>query len=842
MILLNMTKRFNLPLKVALGYAFLVAVLCVAVAFIVSYTRSAILLSDVEHERAVRRDAVNGLVHGLLEVENTERAVCTGQTDMLPDYEQAIGRAQAAADSLVTVLADSTQRARVDTLRMLLGRRRDNTRRLVAVLGTDNGKHLYELTAERLRSGSDSLVVRSSTDKTVREKQVTYVVEKTRPTFLGRLADAFRRSKSDTTSMRIDTLTTTAGTGSRNINVGDTVAGMLDDIGRREKQRSRSRRNRIVESGIALQEAGMALNAHVYRIMQGISRDEQMRMVKAGDVDVARRRATVARIGALAVLAVVLAVVLLALVWRDNRRAEDYRRSLEEARRRAENLLEQRERLLLTITHDIKSPVAAISGFTELLRPHVEGAQPRGFLDNIRSSAMHLLRLVGALLDYHQLEQGRMTVQKVSFSPARLLTDCTESFRPRADEKGLKLSCLCSEESAAVCRGDAFRIRQIAENLTGNALKYTARGSVTVSAGVDGGMLRLSVADTGQGMTEEESRRVFRAFTRLPGAQGIEGVGLGLSITQELVSLLGGNIELDTEPGRGSTFTVTLPVEKETADGEADDGGEAADDDNPQGEKPVPALPESLRILLIDDDALQLQLLTAMLQRLSDGRWSVTACGDIDEMFARIDSEQFDLLLTDIEMPAMNGFEIAARLRNRRLPVVAMTAHGAIQADDFGRAGFTACLRKPVSADRLAGVIAAVISGAVPAEEPPSAEDKAPSQDGLRFDALTAFADGDETAARDILESFHRQTTGSVATLRQACADGDVKTAGELGHRLIPVFTMLGSPAVPLLRQLADSRNGSQPPAGFDALCRKTADELERTARECVKNMEEKRS
>lgn len=814
-----MRDKREFPFKVALGYAFFVVMLGVALLFIRHYTRSAIRLSDVEQAVALRSNAVNRLVHGLFDVENRERALCLGQTDSVSGYVAAVDRAVGYADSLSLLLDDRRQRQRVDSLRLLLADRRDNTLRLVGVLNAGRRQGLYELTTERLRSGRDSLVVRRNVGRTVEEKKVTYVVEKTGSTFFGRLADAFRRSRADTTSMRVDTLSSAADSVSQSINVADTVADVLAAVGRRESLRRAERRDRIAAGRQALQESGIELTARAEQLLRDISRDEQLWMQKAGAADAARRRSMMLRVGGLAVASVVLAVALLALVWRDNRRAARYRRSLEEARSRAERLMEQRERLLLTITHDIKSPVSAISGFVELLRPHVTAGKAQACIENIRASAAHLLRLVGALLDYHQLENGRMTVRPVSFSPARLITDCVESFRPRASAAGLSLVCRPAASASVMCSADAFRIRQIAENLTGNALKYTAAGGVTVDVSVDGGLMLLSVADTGQGMTAEESRRVFTAFTRLPGAQGTDGVGLGLSITRELVALLGGSISLDTAPGRGSTFTVRLPV----ADVRPVDAPPATD----TSAAPLPEM-GNLRILAIDDDPLQLQLLTAMIASVSGGQWQVDACTGIDDMLAKARGGAFDLLLTDIEMPAMNGFELVDKVSGWGIPVVAMTAHDTIGDDDFRRAGFSACIRKPFTADGLAEAISRVARSCCPpgaaASPPASSEGAAP----FRFAALTEFAAGDAAASRDILDRFREQTLADIGTMSRAAASRDLPAAGGLAHRLIPVFTMIQSPAVPLMRRLADARRESAVPAEFDEWCAGVVGELRR--------------
>lgn len=859
---------WGIPLKVAFGYAVLLAVSALAVVLVWDYSRSALRLTEIARRTDMRREAMDGLVHGILRMENAERAIFMGHTGRGDGYCRLTDTVIARADSLAALLSDTLQRRRVDTLRTLLVSKRENTLLLLKAMADDARASLYERKAARLRSGRDSMVVHRDMARKVDEKRVTYVVEKTSPTFFGRLADAFRRSRSDTTATTVDTVA--AGTDSirQRIDLAEPVAEVLTDVGRAEENMRRDRRDRIRRRSEALLATGMQLTERTERLMDDIGRAETHRMrqqaVRNGDN---RREATV-RVWLLAALAVAVATVSFVFVWRDNRRAERYRRSLDEARRRAENLLQQRERLLLTVSHDIKSPVASISGFTELLMPHVSGDRPRAFLDNIRSSALHLLRLVGALLDYHRLEQGRVEVRSVSFSPAQLVADCVESFRLRAEEKGLAVVYSCATAMPPTCLGDAFRIRQIAENLIGNAVKYTDSGRVTVTADVASGRLVLTVADTGRGMTEEESRRIYDAFTRLPGAQGIDGVGLGLSITRELVTLLDGTIGLDTAPGRGSTFTVSLPVSVPAAAASASASSSLSSSASSAPSSSLspssslyssspsaaagPALSGHRSILAVDDDALQLQLLREMVSSLSASRWEVVTCSDVDGMWSAVATSRFSMLFTDIEMPAMNGFEIAARLDDAvpagcRLPVVAMTAHDAISDDDFLRAGFAACLHKPFTAAELTEVIRRVMetdeydrimspetSDMVSALSPSSSNSPSscvPSPSGpassLRFSALAAFADGDEDAVMEIMTSFRTQTMADVAALKRAAGTKDIQAAGALAHRLIPVFTMIESPAVSAMRRLADARRAEEVPKEWSEWCREVMEEME---------------
>lgn len=833
-----MKTRWGIPLKVALAYVFFIALLAFAGRSLYGYIRFAADVAATERSVSQRRLAANELVRSLFELENAERGICLGDTARWDRYEQALSRADTAAAALGRLVEDTAGRARLDSLRLLMTARRENSRLLVAALDSRDKQDPYRRQAERLRSGNDSVVLTPDLRGQVIEKERTYVVERPRRKFFGRLADVFRRTRADTTVISEHTRLAEGDSLSQRINIGDSVAEILTDIGRQADTSEARHQSHIRRRSEALQASGMELTRRVGRIMESIGQEEQAWLRHTTEQEQSARHTWAAHIGILAALAALAAGVSFVWIVRDVSRAGRYRRQLEQARQRAEDLLAQRERLMLTVTHDIKAPAASVAGFAELLAARSHDDETQHYLQNIRASAGHLLRLVGELLDYHRLEAGHVEPQYTAFSPARMLGEVAESFRPQAQGKGIALRFDASRCGTAWCRSDALRIRQIAENLLGNALKFTKQGHVSLTAALTGGNLTIKVADTGPGMSEAEQTRVFEAFARLPRSQGVEGVGLGLSITREIVALLGGEISVDSTPGKGSTFTVTLPVGQAAAPHEEHAPSPASGAATKHPRRP-------LSILVIDDSATQLSLTRTMLEKVSEGRWQVTATTDVDELSGELRRHTFDLLLTDIEMPAVSGFELLKEIRrcpgnHRDIPAIALTAHGSFGDEDFRSAGFAAWLSKPFGMEELAHVVERVTGTADTAdrntdtgEKDTGTENEATDTASLHdFSALTAFAAGDVEAERTILERFRDDVRAHADALRAAADRQNAAEAGRLAHKLLPTLTMVRSKAVPTLEALEKGRAKGIWSTAHAGHCRTAVQELERIGEE----------
>ena len=481
--------------------------------------------------------------------------------------------------------------------------------------GKPNKNYLHDK-VKSLNAGKDSILVHSKAPQTHEAKKTTVEVLKTRKGFFRRLADAFKKEHAETLSVKQDSNRAVIDSVTTPVNVAGNVANILEQIDRKEKVETQDHKQNINREMEELKMVSAKLALRSAKHLSDVHQREKDAMQESISKAMEARKHLLWQMELLAIVAFLAIVVMIWLIWRDAKKERIYQENLEAANEEIQRIMNQRERLLLTITHDIKAPAASISGFIDLMKDYVSNPQGIECLQNIKNSAAHLSHLVASLLDYHQLENGLMKVQPTCFSPAQLVAESVEGMRLRAEEKGLEISFECKMKGMGTSdssgtsdspmkkeffRADAFRIRQILDNLVSNAIKYTDQGSVTIQAQVSKvmgkPMLTLSVKDTGKGMTNEEKQKVFHAFTRLKSAQGIEGTGLGLSITQELVSLLGGEIILHSTQGKGSTFIVTIPVEpapkEETQNkNQTGVGDDKALDSNPEEKEKDSASPQ----------------------------------------------------------------------------------------------------------------------------------------------------------------------------------------------------------------------------------------------------------
>lgn len=784
---------FSTRIKILVGYALLAIVLLSATWMIYDNTRSLTAVNSASERLMARRDIVDTLVFSMLETANAERSILLGDASEWQRFDHAISNSTEKARQLRPLISDSLKRQRLDTLVILLKAKRQNTMLVMAELGKDNRDIFYSNKMKALHSGRDSVVIHPRTAEQHDQRETVYEIVKTKKGFFRRLGDAFRRQHTDTVGMTRVQKRATADTVNHRVDIADSVANALAEIQQKQQRESGRQKERIAGRNSELQRVSILLAWRTGQLLEDIQNDEHTALRRVVDKAMNSRRTMIMRIAGLGLLAILSAAILVVYILRDIRRERRDHQRIIEAKAETERIMQQRERLLLTITHDIKAPAASIAGFIDLLAEYVDRPKAIGYLKSIGGSAQHLLQLVSALLDYHQLESGKAEIHEESFSPATLIRECVGGMQPQALEKGLLLESNINVADSMVCRSDAFRIKQIVNNLVSNAIKYTDEGKVTVSTAYMSGRLTIGVADTGCGMTPEEQQRVFNAFTRLPGAQRKEGVGLGLSIAREIVERLGGSINLVSRKGEGAKFTVVIPMEtangnddkaETTIDIEIDETAEAgagisqSNENRNSGDK-------SLRILIVDDDKLQQQLLLEMFARVEGILLDITSTTHACEAIQLAHDIKPDIVFTDIEMPEMNGNEIMKRIRENGMAMkfVAITAHEPSIMPKLRNEGFDACIFKPFSVQTLAATICQITGHMVRVKE----KQQDSTADSLRS-ALLPFTDGDAEAERQIIADICRSIDEYLELLGNADNSDSIAKAA---HKTMPLLEMI---------------------------------------------------
>lgn len=467
----------------------------------------------------------------------------------------------------------------------------------------------------------------------------------------------------------------------------------------------------------------------------------------------------------LIVSAIVLLVISYLIIQRDLREKARTKKRLEETIEQNDTLLEMRKNIILTMSHDIRAPLNIISGNAELAMDTRERKRRNIYLDNIGIVCRHVVHLLNNLLDVYRLNEAKEIRNDVPFNLHELLERTASVFSHVVNSKGILFDC-DFKDSEVRLYGDADRIEQIIDNLLTNAVKFTESGTIGFNTSYHKGKLILEIKDTGIGMTEETLSRIFRPFERLTSQSNADGYGLGLPITQGLVNLLDGTIEVTSSIDRGSTFRVTLPL-PET-------------DEPLVGEKRMLSCPEHLphNVLVIDDDGMLRDVIKEMLER---NGVPCTVCSTAKEVVSSMRCKDYDLLLSDIQMPGTNGFDLLTLLRSsnignsRTIPVIAMTARGDKEKDAFLDVGFTSCIYKPFSSSELLGLLSTI--------------KRCRKDDGQDIDFSVMLSEISDKVG--LLRSFIIQSEKDMEELSAGMNDCDRHKLRETVHRMQPMWELL---------------------------------------------------
>jgi len=450
----------------------------------------------------------------------------------------------------------------------------------------------------------------------------------------------------------------------------------------------------------SLRTRNRTLNAQLDRLITELDRQAQeaftqkeRKIAEAQTVSVRLFTATISA-------AIILLFLSYLTIHRELKRNADEKKKrekligeLQESNEANEKLIKLRRNLIQNVTHELRTPLTVISGNAELLLNDTEADSQLRHAQTIHDAAGRMAGMINNLLVYFRLDSGKETPSVKPFKLRSIAGTLETEFAPLAKNKGLNFKI--ESETDEIVSGDRNRIISIGGNLLSNAIKFTKNGIVTLSTNYKNDVFTLSVSDTGTGMTKEQQVRIFTPFERLGNAVTEDGFGLGLAIVADTVKLLKGSIAVESEPGKGSRFTVSLPLPKaeETMATEKANAGHST--------------LSGCSVLAIDNNGMLLDMIKDMYKQSGV---ECDTCQSVDELTDLMRTKDYDLLITDLKMPEVNGYELLELLRtseignSQTIPVVAATAAGYVEEEELIKKGFAAVLYKPYSIDELLAV------------------------------------------------------------------------------------------------------------------------------------------
>lgn len=774
----------HITLKVILGYLLLVAIAVCSVVYIYQIIEQVAGEEEPDSKARQKVYLVTNTLSLLYESEALGQLVGMPQNNV-NHFNRTLNKAHSNMDSLRVLITDSVQLLKIDTIDMLLRQKRLNTRRLLETWKETNTEHLYTINIEKVIAEQDTFIEQKEIKEHVVVKQDTILSQKKPRGFFRRLADAFSPSREDTSIIVNTTRQIVTDTLVNVFNPADTIASVLKNLQDSVAGQRKLLADQLLERAANLRYNNSIVTRKINQILRDIEEEEVNASLERMQNKQKILRETSLLIAGIAIVSVVIVIIFIFMITRDISKSKYYRMQLEKAKQYAEDLLHSREKMMLTISHDIRAPLSSIIGYIDLLLRRHPDERQQYYLDNMSGSASHILSLVNDLLDFHRLESGKMEIQRVAFSVSALFNEIFTSFRPIAESKDLTFVLNLKEEGTEkLYIGDPIRIRQIVGNLLSNALKFTREGRVVMVVSINAladnsALLNVLVSDSGPGIPPEEQERIFGEFTRLSATEKAEGFGLGLSITRKMTVLMGGNLSLKSVVGQGCDFTIELPLTV------ADVQVLPAAEEEAVSEPELPSfVGRDVYCLLVDDDPLQLSLTEEYLRQ---NHVEVSSCTDPFSVVALLQKTSFDAVITDIQMPGMDGYQLLESIRNsgipgtENLPVIALSASVENEHDHYLESGFTGFLNKPFTARQLITLLNKLLSTELLVTS------------DFNFDSLTAFAGEDKEASVSILKTFVEETTKSNVLLEGTLQDDDREQSAKISHKMVPLFTMLGA-------------------------------------------------
>lgn len=775
-------NKQSIAFKVILGYLLLAILAGMAVYF--TYSKVLDYTSRVEKESLGNKKLylVSDAATKLYTAESLSRQLIQSRDEKkLIIYEAEIDTVKHLLDSLRQTYSDPILKTEIDSINSLLNQKRENLAEILKLRSQQGNQSYYAKVIAELQRVDENF------ENYNYEKRFENLEPYQRRVLVKLLEYSKLDNAEKVTNQTVDSIV-------------NSVKTVLIDFERADRNFRQALRNK--ENELLANEA--SLNSQLRSLLSKIEdqeRQSSLRQVTQSQKMVKSTSQTIAILGALSLLVV---LIFLFLITRDVSRSQRYRKELEDAKQYAESLLKSREQFMATVTHDLRSPLNTVVGYTNLLEKSALTNSQNLYLKQVKNSSEFILRLVNDLLDLSRLEAGKMSVENLAFNPKNLIEDTVENTIPIEKKVAIKVKIDIAPDLDRPIISDPFRIKQILINLVGNAFKFTENGKISVSAKLEtekrNYFLLIKIKDTGIGISEEKKEKIFEEFSQENSSieKRFGGSGLGLSISRRLTQLLKGSISLKSEVGKGSEFTVKIPVKLAALT------PEKAAEKSSFSKKDF----GEFNILIVDDEESQLSLISELIR--STGMHFQT-CKNGKEALKILKNGKFDLVLTDIQMPVMDGIEFISEAKKDEklaaIPFIALSGQPNISEVEYRKMAFSGNLLKPYSAEDLLKKIQEILkidlhrnSSAKPEEE---LEKK-----GFSLEEIRLFSGDDELALKTILSAFISSSKNNLSELKLAFKNGNIEVLSSISHKMLPMFRQIK--AVRIVEQLVILENAKK--------------------------------
>lgn len=804
-----LSSRRSITVKVVAGYVIVAILAALAVWYIYNQVIAYSEIAQSNTENNQQLILVSEISTNLNESETlSRRLIQTGNEEELYLYDARIDSIKKKLNRLAAGYDNMNLESEADSIMKLLDRKTENLKELVALRDTDINTNYYSRVINELKKIDESFADDNY------ERRFANLEPHQKRVLIKLLEYAKEDNAQELTNQRLDSLVTSV----------KKVLTELEIANRRFRNEVNQKENELLNND-------MILNQQLQRMLAGLEQKERVNAVERAEVfqGMLNRTSTIIIIGGSIIVFIIVYFII--NIIGDITRSQRYRMELEEAKEFAESLLARREQFMAAITHDLRSPLTTVMGYTDLIQKTGLNEKQKHYLTQIRKSSDFILRLVNDLLDLSKLEAGKMLIEQISFNPKKLIEDTVYNVIPAEKKKEVEIIIDVSPETNAQIKSDPFRIKQILANLISNAWKFTQEGHIRIQAGLEqvqgeDHLLKITVEDTGIGISREMQENIFEEFSQENSSieKRFGGSGLGLAITKRLTELLEGSISVESEQGKGSEFLISIPVIKISDAREEDE----KEDNSEEIIMPNEIEDIGLKALIVDDEPGQLSLTLELVKGMGFETRTATNGKQALEI---LENESFDIILTDIQMPEVDGFGLVKKVREENdredLPVIALSGRTDVSDEVYQKAGFNQNLLKPYKPDKLKQEIALLLDLTYDKEQEvnPGLNGKLQSENYDLSD-IYEFSGRDEQAMNNILRAFQEGAKDNLKELKMAYESNNTDSLGKIAHRMLPMLRQMKAMEIAaILKKLEERHELAQ--EEFNLLCRKLEDLLE---------------